>query len=131
MLTLTTSFHSTGDSTPPTIQCGADINQGGQCGATSGQVQFPTCTAEDNQGTPTVTYTSSRGNVQFQQFGNFVLGTFLTGQTVVTATATDACGLTTTDTFIVNINPGKVTNQIHSVKNEVRVLVQFVPKEKD
>ncbi len=111
----TTCFHSTGDTTPPTIQCGVDINQEGQCGATNAQVQFPVCTALDNQGTPIVSYTSSRGNVQFQEFGNFVLATFLTGQTVVTATATDACGLTATDTFIVNINPGKVMNQMHSV----------------
>ncbi len=107
-MTPTKHFHSTGDSTPPTIQCGADVNQGTQCGAANGQVQFPVCTAQDNQGTPTVTYTSSRGNVQFQQFGNFVLGTFLTGETEVTATATDACGLTTIDTFTVNITPGKV-----------------------
>ena len=116
------SIYFTGDTTPPTIQCGADINQASQCGAANGQVQFPVCTAQDNQGTPTVTYTSSRGNVQFQEAGNFILATFATGQTVVTATATDACGLTTTDTFIVNINPGKVPNQMHSVKNEIKVL---------
>ena len=107
-MTTTTCFHSIGDSTPPTIQCGADVNQATQCGAANGQVQFPVCTAQDNLGTPTVTYISSRGNVQFQQQGGFVIGTFQSGQTVVTATATDACGLTSTDTFTVNISPGKV-----------------------
>ncbi len=44
----------------------------------------------------------------------------MTGETEVTATATDACGLMTTDTFTVNINPGKVTNQMHSVKMKLK-----------
>ena len=45
--------------------------------------------------------------MQFQEAGPFVTGTFLPGQTIVTVTATDACGLTASDTFIVNIATGK------------------------
>jgi len=79
------------DNTAPSITCPGDItvsNATGQCGA---NVSFA-ATAADNCGTPVITYSHNPGSF------------FAVGTTLVTATATDACGNTTQCSFNVIVN---------------------------
>jgi len=79
------------DNTAPVITCPGDItvnNTAGQCGA---NVSF-TATGTDNCGSPVITYSHNPGSF------------FAVGTTLVTATATDACGNTAECSFNVIVN---------------------------
>jgi len=79
------------DVTPPVIVVPANIvksNDLNTCGATATFV----ATATDNQSTPVITYSHAPGSV------------FSVGTTVVTVTATDAAGNSSTATFTVQVN---------------------------
>ncbi|XP_072024973.1 hyalin-like [Amphiura filiformis] len=99
-----------GDQVPPSIFCGQDVSSQVQCGQANTQVCFNQCTASDNSGTPNVRYNS--GLIQFAPQGNQVCATFPAGVTSVTATATDNCGLTSSDTLTVTVTGGSYTNII-------------------
>ncbi|XP_072016957.1 hyalin-like [Amphiura filiformis] len=94
-----------GDITPPTVLCGQDVSSLVQCGQTNTQVCFQQCSATDNSGT-TLTVRYSSGLIQFTPQGNQLCGTFPSGDTTVTATATDNCGLTSSDTITVSVTGG-------------------------
>ncbi|XP_072024974.1 hyalin-like [Amphiura filiformis] len=95
---------SGGDQVPPSIFCGQDVSSQVQCGQANTQVCFNQCTASDNLGTPTVRYSS--GSIQFIPQGNQQCATFPAGVSAVTATATDNCGLTSSDTLTVTVSGG-------------------------
>ncbi|XP_072016958.1 hyalin-like [Amphiura filiformis] len=94
-----------GDITPPTVLCGQDVSSLVQCGQTNTQVCFQQCSATDNSGT-TLTVRYSSGLIQFTPQGNQLCGTFPSGDTTVTATATDNCGLTSSDTITLSVTGG-------------------------
>ncbi|XP_072024979.1 hyalin-like [Amphiura filiformis] len=94
-----------GDTVRPFISCGPGVSSQVQCGQTSTQVCFNQCTATDNSGTPNVRYSS--GFIQFTPQGNQQCATYPTGTTTVTATATDNCGNTMSDTITVTVTGGK------------------------
>lgn len=84
-------FATIGDVVPPTISCGGDlsfVNDDGDCSANVNLTG--SATASDACSTPTVTYSP-------------VSGAFPIGTTVVTATAEDAAGNTSTCTFNVTV----------------------------
>ncbi|XP_072013718.1 uncharacterized protein [Amphiura filiformis] len=90
------------DTVPPTIVCPQPVPASVPCGQTNTQVQFTRATANDLCGATTIAYSS--GNIQFVEIGNNqVTGTFTTGVTVVTATATDTSQLTNSCQFSVTV----------------------------
>ena len=78
------------DPEDPVITCPANINQNNSPGQCSANVTF-NAVATDNCGTPTITYVPNSGS------------SFPVGTTMVTATATDAGGRTSSCTFTVTI----------------------------
>ncbi len=78
------------DNTPPAITCPSNISIGNATGLCGRNVTFAV-TATDNCGTPTVVSTPASGSL------------FVKGNTTVTSVATDACGNTTTCTFVVTV----------------------------
>ncbi len=85
------------DSEGPTVTCPGP--QRAQASGDAGEeVDFPEAIAEDNAGSPTVSYSHAPGS------------TFPVGETVVTATATDVAGRTASCTFTITVEarPGGV-----------------------
>ncbi|WNG53835.1 HYR domain-containing protein [Archangium gephyra] len=80
------------DTLVPTVTCPADVEvRATRAGGTP--VSFGDATASDGVSSPGVTYSHASGS------------TFLVGETVVTATATDAAGNTASCSFRVTVNP--------------------------
>ena len=98
-------FFTAVDTIPPSISCAQNVQQQVPCGSTSTgtQINFP-ATANDNCGAVSVTYSSTGATFFSSQSQSSAI--MNTGQSTITATATDNSGLTATCTMQVAITEG-------------------------
>lgn len=86
------------DNAAPSVSCPSDINVNNAPGLCGAEVSF-TASAMDNCGTATVSF-------------DHAPGFFSVGTTMVTATATDECGLTATCSFTVTVTDNEQPNAV-------------------